>query len=146
MMGAIFGGCEEAPGATELYMGRKYKVYRGMGSLGAMEQAHGSADRYFQSDHQKLVPEGVEGRVPFRGNASDVILNSSAGFARAWAILGSERFPILPSTGSSFGSPKLRLKRAIRTILISRKKAQTTKSKSKALSKENKAGLQGLPF
>jgi IMP dehydrogenase len=88
MMGAIFGGCEEAPGATELYMGRKYKVYRGMGSLGAMAQAHGSADRYFQSEHQKLVPEGVEGRVPYRGNVSDVIFELLGGLRSGMGYLG----------------------------------------------------------
>ena len=88
MMGAIFGGCEEAPGETELYHGRKYKVYRGMGSLAAMEQAHGSADRYFQTGHQKLVPEGVEGRVPFRGNASDVIFELLGGIRSGMGYLG----------------------------------------------------------
>ncbi len=88
MMGAIFGGCEEAPGAVELYMGRKYKVYRGMGSLGAMEQAHGSADRYFQNGHEKLVPEGVEGRVPYRGNAGDVIFELLGGLRSGMGYLG----------------------------------------------------------
>ena len=88
MMGAIFGGCEEAPGDTELYHGRKYKVYRGMGSLAAMEQAHGSADRYFQSGHRKLVPEGVEGRVPFRGSASDVIFELLGGIRSGMGYLG----------------------------------------------------------
>ncbi len=88
MMGAIFGGCEEAPGDTEIFHGRKYKVYRGMGSLAAMEQAHGSADRYFQSGHRKLVPEGVEGRVPFRGNASDVIFELLGGIRSGMGYLG----------------------------------------------------------
>lgn len=88
MMGAIFGGCEEAPGDTELFHGRKYKVYRGMGSLAAMEQAHGSADRYFQTGHQKLVPEGVEGRVPFRGSASDVIFELLGGIRSGMGYLG----------------------------------------------------------
>ncbi|QOS39140.1 IMP dehydrogenase [Treponema rectale] len=88
MMGAIFGGCEEAPGETELYHGRKYKVYRGMGSLAAMEQAHGSSDRYFQSGHRKLVPEGVEGRVPYRGSASDVIFELLGGIRSGMGYLG----------------------------------------------------------
>ena len=61
MLGSMLAGTDEAPGATEIYQGRSYKVYRGMGSLGAME--HGSKDRYFQEDAKKLVPEGVEGRV-----------------------------------------------------------------------------------
>ena len=88
MMGAIFGGCEEAPGEPELYHGRKYKVYRGMGSLAAMEQAHGSSDRYFQSGHRKLVPEGVEGRVPYRGSASDVIFELLGGIRSGMGYLG----------------------------------------------------------
>ena len=67
MLGSMLAGTDEAPGATEIYQGRSYKVYRGMGSLGAME--HGSKDRYFQEDAKKLVPEGVEGRVPYKGNS-----------------------------------------------------------------------------
>ena len=71
MMGSMFAGCEEAPGETEIYQGRSYKVYRGMGSLAAM--ACGSKDRYFQEGNKKLVPEGVEGRVPFKGYVADTI-------------------------------------------------------------------------
>ena len=67
MMGSIFAGCDESPGTFELYQGRKYKVYRGMGSIAAME--NGSKDRYFQEDAKKLVPEGVEGRVAYKGNS-----------------------------------------------------------------------------
>ena len=63
MVGSLVAGCEESPGNTEIYQGRQFKVYRGMGSLGAMDK--GSTDRYFQSDAKKLVPEGVEGRVPY---------------------------------------------------------------------------------
>ncbi len=73
MIGSLFAGTDEAPGETVLYQGRSYKVYRGMGSLGAMSQAQGSKDRYFQSDVDevgKLVPEGIEGRVPYRGSLS----------------------------------------------------------------------------
>lgn len=95
MMGALFGGCEEAPGETELYHGRKYKVYRGMGSLAAMEQAHGSSDRYFQSGHRKLVPEGVEGRVPYRGSASDVIFELLGGIRSGMGYLGCATIPEL---------------------------------------------------
>ena len=65
MMGSIFAGCDEAPGEYELFQGRKYKVYRGMGSIAAME--NGSKDRYFQEGARKLVPEGVEGRVAYKG-------------------------------------------------------------------------------
>lgn len=95
MCGALFGGCEEAPGETELYQGRKFKVYRGMGSLAAMQQAHGSSDRYFQTGHQKLVPEGVEGRVPYRGSASDVIFELLGGIRSGMGYLGTATIPEL---------------------------------------------------
>jgi IMP dehydrogenase len=88
MFGSVFAGTEEAPGEVELYQGRSYKSYRGMGSLGAMSQLHGSSDRYFQesSDADKLVPEGIEGRVPFKGSMQPVVhqmlggLRSSMGY------------------------------------------------------------------
>jgi IMP dehydrogenase len=73
MVGSLFAGTDEAPGEVVLYQGRSYKVYRGMGSLGAMAQGQGAKDRYFQSDVDevgKLVPEGIEGRVPYRGSLS----------------------------------------------------------------------------
>ncbi len=73
MMGSIFAGCDEAPGTFELYQGRKYKVYRGMGSLAAME--NGSKDRYFQENARKLVPEGVEGRVAYKGSVEDTVFS-----------------------------------------------------------------------
>src|SRR5690606_23806719 len=75
MVGSMLAGTEEAPGEVELYQGRSYKSYRGMGSLGAMSQAQGSKDRYFQdttSEVEKLVPEGVEGRVPYKGPMSAI--------------------------------------------------------------------------
>ena len=71
MMGSMFAGCDESPGSFELYQGRKYKVYRGMGSIAAME--NGSKDRYFQTDAKKLVPEGVEGRVAYKGSVEDTV-------------------------------------------------------------------------
>ena len=71
MMGSMLAGCEESPGETEIYQGRQFKVYRGMGSLAAMAQ--GSKDRYFQEGNSKLVPEGVEGRVPYKGSLSDTV-------------------------------------------------------------------------
>ncbi|MCU7835920.1 MAG: IMP dehydrogenase [gamma proteobacterium symbiont of Taylorina sp.] len=88
MFGSVFAGTEEAPGEVELYQGRSYKAYRGMGSIGAMSQQQGSSDRYFQesSDADKLVPEGIEGRVPFKGSMHPVIhqmlggLRSSMGY------------------------------------------------------------------
>lgn len=86
MMGSLFAGTDEAPGEVVLFQGRSYKVYRGMGSLGAMVQ--GSRDRYFQGDVDdaaKLVPEGIEGRVPYRGASPTACTSSSAACARAWA-------------------------------------------------------------
>ncbi len=77
MMGSIFAGCDESPGTFELYQGRKYKVYRGMGSIAAME--NGSKDRYFQTDAKKLVPEGVEGRVAYKGTVEDTVFQLVGG-------------------------------------------------------------------
>ena len=76
MIGSLLAGVDESPGAMEIYQGRSFKVYRGMGSLGAMEQAHGSSDRYFQEEGKKLVPEGVEGRVPYKGTLSCLLYTS----------------------------------------------------------------------
>ena len=84
MVGGLFAGTEEAPGEVELYQGRSYKTYRGMGSLGAMSQQHGSSDRYFQENDEieKLVPEGIEGRVPYKG-PMDAIIHQLLGGVRA---------------------------------------------------------------
>ncbi|NLE68883.1 MAG: IMP dehydrogenase [Clostridiales bacterium] len=89
MLGSLFAGTEESPGATEIYQGRSFKVYRGMGSLGAMEQAHGSADRYFQEDQKKLVPEGVEGRVPYKGTLADTVYQMVGGLRSAMGYCGT---------------------------------------------------------
>lgn len=86
MMGSIFAGCDEAPGTFELYQGRKYKVYRGMGSLAAMEK--GSKDRYFQQDAKKLVPEGVEGRVAYKGTVEDTIFQLVGGIRSGMGYCG----------------------------------------------------------
>ncbi|NWK09620.1 MAG: IMP dehydrogenase [Clostridium cadaveris] len=96
MMGSMFAGCEEAPGEIEIYQGRSYKVYRGMGSLGAM--ACGSKDRYFQEGNKKLVPEGVEGRIPYRGHVSDIIFQMCGGIRSGMGYLGSANFKILCDT------------------------------------------------
>jgi len=88
MMGSIFAGCEESPGETEMYQGRSYKVYRGMGSLAAM--ACGSKDRYFQEGSKKLVPEGVEGRVPFKGAVSETIYQLLGGVRSGMGYLGAK--------------------------------------------------------
>lgn len=87
MMGSMFAGCEEAPGEVEMYQGRSYKVYRGMGSLSAM--AAGSKDRYFQNDSKKFVPEGVEGRVPFKGSVVETVYQLLGGIRSGMGYLGS---------------------------------------------------------
>ena len=89
MLGSLFAGTEESPGATEIYQGRSFKVYRGMGSLGAMEQAYGSSDRYFQEDAKKLVPEGVEGRVPYKGPLADTVYQMVGGLRSAMGYCGT---------------------------------------------------------
>ena len=86
MLGSLLAGCEEAPGEVEIYQGRSFKVYRGMGSLGAM--ANGSKDRYFQEDNKKLVPEGVEGRVPFKGPVSDSVYQLLGGLRAGMGYCG----------------------------------------------------------
>lgn len=93
MMGSMFAGTDEAPGEIELYQGRSYKTYRGMGSLGAMAQAHGSSDRYFQDTSagaEKLVPEGIEGRVPYKGPVGTIIHQMIGGLRAAMGYTGSK--------------------------------------------------------
>ncbi len=86
MLGSLLAGCEESPGDTEVYQGRQFKVYRGMGSLGAMSK--GSKDRYFQQNNKKLVPEGVEGRVPYKGQVSDTIYQMMGGLRAGMGYCG----------------------------------------------------------
>lgn len=96
MAGSLFAGTEEAPGETIIYQGRKFKVYRGMGSLGAMEQ--GSKDRYFQDvedDVKKLVPEGIEGRVPFKGTVNEVMLQYIGGLRASMGYCGAPNIPAM---------------------------------------------------
>ncbi len=91
MIGSLFAGTEESPGEVELYQGRSYKSYRGMGSLGAMAQRHGSADRYFQDsaeELEKLVPEGIEGRVPYKGSLVAIIQQLVGGLRAAMGYTG----------------------------------------------------------
>ena len=90
MLGSMFAGTEEAPGEVELFQGRSYKTYRGMGSLGAMSQTHGSSDRYFQesSEVEKLVPEGIEGRVPYKGTMLSVVTQMLGGIRATMGYLG----------------------------------------------------------
>ena len=87
MLGSLLAGCEESPGESEMYQGRQFKVYRGMGSLGAM--AKGSKDRYFQQNNKKLVPEGVEGRVPYRGPVSETIYQMMGGLRSGMGYCGA---------------------------------------------------------
>ena len=97
MLGSMFAGCEEAPGETEIYQGRSYKVYRGMGSLAAM--AAGSKDRYFQEGNKKLVPEGVEGRVPYKGLVSDTIFQLVGGIRSGMGYVGAKDIHALYENG-----------------------------------------------
>ena len=97
MMGSMFAGCDEAPGTFELYQGRKYKVYRGMGSLAAME--NGSKDRYFQEGAKKLVPEGVEGRVAYNGSLEDSVFQLIGGIRSGMGYCGCPTIPELQERG-----------------------------------------------
>ncbi|HQC73236.1 MAG TPA: IMP dehydrogenase, partial [Candidatus Competibacteraceae bacterium] len=92
MIGSLFAGTEEAPGEVELYQGRSYKSYRGMGSIGAMTQQHGSSDRYFQegSAVEKLVPEGIEGRVPYKGSMLAIINQLMGGLRSSMGYVGCQ--------------------------------------------------------
>lgn len=97
MIGSLFAGCEESPGETEIYQGRQFKVYRGMGSLAAMNK--GSSDRYFQSGTRKFVPEGVEGRVPYKGSVSDTIFQLMGGLRSGMGYCGTPTIAELQARG-----------------------------------------------
>ena len=97
MLGSLFAGTEESPGAVEIYQGRSFKVYRGMGSMAAM--AEGSKDRYFQEDAKKLVPEGVEGRVPYKGALSDTIFQLIGGLRSSMGYCGTPDIQSLRENG-----------------------------------------------
>ena len=97
MIGSLFAGCEESPGETEIYQGRQFKVYRGMGSLAAMNK--GSKDRYFQTGNTKLVPEGVEGRVPYRGSLSDNVFQLLGGIRSGMGYCGTPTIDELQQRG-----------------------------------------------
>ena len=97
MMGSIFAGCDESPGTFELFQGRKYKVYRGMGSIAAME--NGSKDRYFQADARKLVPEGVEGRVAYKGTVEDTVFQLVGGIRSGMGYCGTKTIEELKENG-----------------------------------------------
>jgi IMP dehydrogenase len=98
MIGGLFAGTEESPGEVELYQGASYKAYRGMGSLGAMSDKHGSADRYFQdlsSELEKLVPEGIEGRVPYKGSLVSILYQLAGGLRAAMGYTGSRSIDLM---------------------------------------------------
>ncbi len=97
MMGSMFAGCDESPGTFELFQGRKYKVYRGMGSIAAME--NGSKDRYFQENAKKLVPEGVEGRVAYKGTVEDTVFQLLGGIRSGMGYCGAENIEALKKNG-----------------------------------------------
>ena len=97
MMGSMFAGCDESPGSFELYQGRKYKVYRGMGSIAAME--NGSKDRYFQENARKLVPEGVEGRVAYKGTVEDTVYQLMGGLRSGMGYCGTGTIEELQQKG-----------------------------------------------
>lgn len=101
MLGGLFAGTEEAPGEVELFQGRSYKSYRGMGSLGAMSQAQGSSDRYFQEDTElveKLVPEGIEGRVPYKGSVLAIIHQLLGGIRSSMGYTGNQTIAAMHET------------------------------------------------
>lgn len=97
MVGSLFAGTEESPGEIEIYQGRSFKVYRGMGSIGAMKQ--GSKDRYFQENEQKLVPEGIEGRVPFKGSLADTVYQLIGGLRAGMGYCGTKNIEELKRDG-----------------------------------------------
>ena len=97
MVGSLLAGCQESPGEEELYQGRRFKVYRGMGSIAAME--NGSKDRYFQENNKKLVPEGVEGRVPYKGALADTVYQMMGGLRSGMGYCGAPDIETLKATG-----------------------------------------------
>ena len=97
MIGSLLAGCQESPGEEELYQGRRFKVYRGMGSIAAME--NGSKDRYFQENNKKLVPEGVEGRVPYKGSVADTVSQLMGGLRSGMGYCGAPDIETLKATG-----------------------------------------------
>ena len=97
MIGSLLAGCQESPGEEELYQGRRFKVYRGMGSIAAME--NGSKDRYFQENNKKLVPEGVEGRVPYKGSVADTVYQLMGGLRSGMGYCGAPDIEALKATG-----------------------------------------------
>ena len=129
MMGSMLAGTEEAPGEIEIYQGRSYKSYRGMGSLGAMAQRQGSSDRYFQDSSvgaEKLVPEGIEGRVPYKGPVSAIIHQMNGGLRSAMGYTGCTPLKKCALNQNLFGSPLQVLAKAMCMMCKLPKRRQTT--------------------
>ena len=129
MVGSLLAGTDETPGEVFLYQGRSYKSYRGMGSVGAM--ARGSADRYFQQeikDTLKLVPEGIEGQVPYKGPVANVLHQLVGGLRAAMGYVGGKILPISTTRPSSSASPAPACARATCTTSRSRARARTIRA------------------
>ena len=124
MIGSLFAGTLESPGEIEIYQGRNFKVYRGMGSLGAM--AAGGNDRYFQESNRKFVPEGVEGRVPYRGRLADIVYQMLGGLRAGMGYCGMHTIDEMRKTRASCASPTPPSSRATRTTSPSPKNPPTT--------------------
>lgn len=99
MLGSILAGVDESPGDMEIFQGRSFKVYRGMGSMAAMQQSYGSSDRYFQEAGPKLVPEGVEGRVPYKGMLSETVFQLVGGLRAGMFYCGTKTIDELCKNG-----------------------------------------------
>ena len=123
MLGSLLAGTDESPGEMEIYQGRSFKVYRGMGSLAAM--AAGGKDRYFQEDAKKFVPEGVEGRVPYKGALSETIFQLVGGVRSGMGYCGAKDIETLQRTSEFVRITARGWPRAIRMIFTSPKKLPT---------------------
>ena len=131
MLGSILAGVDESPGDMEIYQGRSFKVYRGMGSIAAMQQSHGSADRYFQESGPKLVPEGVEGRVPYKGMLSETVFQLVGGLRAGMFYCGTKTIEDLRENGKFIASPT-RAAGSHPHDISSPRKAQTIRAAVKA--------------
>ncbi len=146
MVGSLLAGTDETPGEVFLYQGRSYKGYRGMGRVGAM--ARGSADRYFQQDIKdalKLVPEGVEGQVPYKGPVGDVVHQLVGGLRAAMGYTGAKDHRRLPREGaSSSASPARACAKAMSTTSPSRAKRRTIRAGRKAPQQRRSRGASAI--
>jgi IMP dehydrogenase len=145
MIGSLFAGTDETPGQVVLYQGRSYKQYRGMGSLGAMRK--GSKDRYAQADVEdagKLVPEGIEGRVPYRGSLSSVVYQLVGGLRAGMGYTGSRTIEELRTKAKFVRRPRRAQARATSTTWWSPKRPRTTGSDAPGLVLTHELSLHRL--